>query len=111
MAEAVRYVCGNCKKSIEAWDEGNPYYIDSAGAKQYAYHPDHYGRSLCIGNDTPHLCLECGKQFNIDSRAPVTSCPKCGSADIADTFNLEGKSCPYCKSGVFAIAPNFRLIS
>ena len=29
---------------IEAWSDGNPYYIDDAGDKQYAYHPDHEKR-------------------------------------------------------------------
>ena len=57
MAMAIRFVCGGCERTIEAWSDGNPYYIDEAGAKKYAYHPDHERLSKCIGNDDPHLCL------------------------------------------------------
>lgn len=111
MAEAIRYVCGECGHSIEAWDEGNPYYVDENGAKQYAYHPDHEGRARCIGNDSPHLCLACGNEFMVDSRAPIDRCPSCGARDIADTFHLEGKRCPYCKQGAFSADPDFHCIS
>jgi DNA-directed RNA polymerase subunit RPC12/RpoP len=111
MAEGVRFICGNCYKSIEAWSDGNPYYIDDLGAKRYAYHPDHSMLPLCVGNDKPHICLVCGKDFNVDSRLPVVKCPKCGSANIADTFNLKGKTCPYCKAGTFAVDPDFHPVS
>ena len=37
----------------------------------------------------------------VDSEAPITTCPKCKSSEIVDTMELEGKSCPYCKEGVF----------
>ena len=40
MAQGIRLVCENCGKSIEAWDDGNPYYLDRRGKKQYAWHPD-----------------------------------------------------------------------
>ena len=76
MAEAVRYVCGECGHAIEAWDEGNPYYVDLDGNKQYAYHPNHDMLALCTGNDSPYLCMSCGHKFKVDSQAPVTSCPK-----------------------------------
>ena len=111
MAEGIRYVCGACGHSIEAWSDGNPYCIDEAGAKQYAYHPDHERLALCIGNDSPHLYLACGSEFMVDSRAPIASCPQCGGKDIPDTFELGGLRCPYCKAGVFSLDPNFRCIS
>ena len=111
MAEAVRYVCSACRRAIEAWSDGNPYYIDEMGRKQYAYHPDYERLTRCIGNDSPHLCLTCGERFNVDSRTPTAECPKCKSGDIADTFQLSGRRCPYCKAGVFAMDPNFRCIS
>ena len=38
-------------------------------------------------------------------------CPHCGSPDISDTFELKGKTCPACKTGVFAIDPEFRAIA
>ena len=37
----------------------------------------------------------------VDSEAPITACQKCKSSEIVDTIELEGKSCPYCKEGVF----------
>ena len=111
MADAVRHVCGGCQKTIEAWSDGNPYYLDDAGTKQYAYHPDHVRLALCIGNDSPHLCLGCGNEFMVDSLAPNPTCPKCGADELADTYQLDGKQCPFCKSGIFAPAPGFRCIS
>ena len=111
MTEAVHFICGGCKKTIESWSDGSSYYIDDAGAKQYAYHPDHKLPALCTGNDSPHLCLVCGNEFMVDSRVPVSARPKCGSADISDSFHLGGKSCPYCKAGVFSADPGFRVIS
>ena len=36
MAQAIRYVCGGCGHRTEAWSDGNPYYIDETGRKQYA---------------------------------------------------------------------------
>jgi hypothetical protein len=111
MAEGIRFVCGNCQKYIEAWSDGNPYYIDESGKKQYAYHPDHERLDRCIGNDTPYLCMTCGHQYVVDSREPTDCCPKCGSTQTADTFCLNGRECPWCKAGVFVIDPNYYCIS
>jgi len=110
MAMAVKYVCGNCHHAIETWDERNPYFIDENGEKQYAYHPDPE-RDRCIGIDSPHLCLKCGHEFMVDSRAPVVGCPKCKGKQIANTFRLAGRRCPFCKKGKFAIDPDFMCIS
>lgn len=110
MAQAIRNICENCKRAIVSWSDGNPYYFDESGEKKYAYHPNPASYS-CIGNDMPHLCLECGEEFNVDSRSPIMACPKCWSAETADTYDLEGQTCPYCKEGVFAIDPDYRLIS
>jgi len=85
MAEAVRYVCGGCYRAIEAWPDGNPYYLDD---------------DVC-----------CGAEFMVDSLAPETTCPKCGSGDFAATFNLGGQRCPFCKNGVFTPDPNYHCIS
>ena len=111
MAEAKRFVCSKCQHSLEAWSDGNPYYIDEDGTKQYAYHPDHERLARCIGNDTPHLCLSCGHEFKVDSRDPVDACPKCSARDIADSYQLDGKQCPFCKAGVFAAEEGFHMIS
>lgn len=109
MATGMRFVCGGCDKSIEAWDDGNPYYIEN-GRKQYAYHPGG-PLELCIGNDSPHLCLSCGHEFMIDSNAPITKCPKCKADTIVCTTMLDGKACPYCKQGIFVIDPGWHAIS
>ena len=111
MAEERLFVCGGCGHDIGAWSDGNPYYIDEAGAKQYAYHPDHERLVRCIGNDSPHICLSCGHEFMLDSRAPVSECPKCGASELADTYQLGGQRCPYCKDGVFTVDPNFHAVS
>lgn len=111
MAEALRFLCDGCGRSIVAWSDGNPYYIDEAGAKQYAYHPDHDRLARCIGNDSPHLCLACGAKFTVDSRAPAGVCPGCGSAEITDAFRLGGRRCPYCKAGTFAVDSDYHCIS
>jgi DNA-directed RNA polymerase subunit RPC12/RpoP len=111
MAQAQRFVCDNCGHAVEAWSDGNPYYIDEAGAKQYAYHPDHERLARCVGNDSPHHCLECAAEFNVDSRAPIAACPSCGADEIIDSYELNGCRCPYCKAGTFAADPEFRCIS
>ena len=110
MAEALRFVCDNCNHEVVAWSDGNPYYIDKTGAKQYAYHPDHDRLALCIGNDSPHHCLGCGTEFKVDSRAPVRAYPSCSSDEIVDSFRLEGCCCPYCKKGKFAVDPDHHCI-
>jgi hypothetical protein len=90
--------------------EGKPYYLNDRGRKKYAYHPQPE-RDLCIGVESPHLCLHCGKRFDVDSRAPMTVCPACKSSETADTFCLESKACPDCKSGVFHRDPEYYCIS
>ena len=111
MAEGIRFQCNECSMTIEAWSDGNPYYIDSHRKKKYAYHPDHENLARCIGNDSPHLCLSCGEEFLVDSRAPVSACPKCDSTEICDTFELDGKACPFCSKGTFQLDPTFHAIS
>jgi hypothetical protein len=111
MADCRQFICDNCDKTIEAWSDGNPYYIDGEGKKQYAYHPDHEKLDRCIGNDSPHICLSCGREFKVDSRSPITRCPKCESTNICDMYHLDRRKCPYCKQGIFAINPDFICLS
>ncbi len=111
MAECIRFVCRDCGGSIEAWSDGNPYYIDERGQKQYAHHPDHERLARSVGNDSLHICLACGKQFVVDSRAPTSCCIACESTDIAGTDQLHGRRCPSCKTGVFTIDPGFQCVS
>ena len=110
MAESVRYLCTHCSQTIEAWSDGNPFYIDKKGSKQYAYHPSPK-RDRCIGNDSPHICLSCGEEFKVDSRKPITECPKCDSTNIADTCKLSGLNCPYCKIGILSVDSDYYYIS
>lgn len=111
MAQALLHVCDQCQHSVKAWSDGNPYYINKSGTKQYAYHPDHELLDLCIGNDSPNLCLNCGEEFMVDSRAPLGTCPKCGSTNFVDSYDLSGHPCPYGKVGKFNIDPDFLCIS
>ena len=39
MTQAFREERTGCRQAIVAWGDGNPYYIDEAGAKKSAYHP------------------------------------------------------------------------
>ena len=102
VASCTKYVCQNCKEAIGAWSDGNPYFIDDNGKKKYAYHPRHDLLDRCIGNDSPHLSLACGNKFKVDSREPITKCRKCRSTEIADVCDQDGRTCPFCKQGVFA---------
>ncbi len=111
MAECIRFVCSGCGHSIEAWSDGNPFYIDEAGKKKYAYHPHHDELEKCVANDEPHLCLKCGRESKIDSRLDSKVCPKCGSENVVDTFHLEGAKCPKCKAGHFASDKEFFCVS
>jgi len=110
MAMAVRFVCSNCKREVVAWDEGRPYYIDATGTKHYAYHPDPE-RDRCTGVDSPHICLACGNDFLLDAENQIKKCPTCGTAEIADTYRLQGLKCPYCKTGEFKLDPDFQCVS
>ena len=111
MAECIRFVCSGCRFSIESWSDGNPFYIDDAGKKKYAYHPDHDELEKCIANDEPHLCLECGKVSKIDSRLDTKVCSKCRAMNVVDTFKLEGVKCPKCEDGHLVRDNDFSCIS
>ncbi len=111
MSIAYQFACDHCARRLEAWDDGNPYFLDEDGEKQYAYHPDHDRLERCIGNDSPHLCLACGTEFMVDSRSPTDRCPSCAAADIVDTVAVDGCRCPWCKVGHLAQVPGFFAIS
>lgn len=112
MAMGIQLICNHnhCGKEIEAWDEGNPFYFDDYGKKQYAYHPDP-DRDKCIGVDSDYLCLSCGNEFMIDSEAKIIECPKCTSKETCDSFDLKDKTCPYCNNGKFEKDEDYMVIS
>lgn len=111
MASAQRFTCDSCDHEIIAWSDGNPYYFDESGQKQYAYHPDSEGLARCIGNDDPHLCLSCAAEFNVDSENPTKTCPKCVLKKIKSTTDLENCRCPFCKAGKFHADEDYCCIS
>ncbi len=111
MAMCKFFNCNKCGKSISSWSDGNPYYFDEQGVKQYAYHPDHENLSRCVGNDSPHLCLGCGSCFLMDSKVKRNKCPECKSPKVKSQFTLEGCLCPYCKEGEFEVDPSKVAIS
>ena len=100
MAECIRFTCDSCGFSIDAWDDGNPFYVNHEGKKVYVYHPSS-DRRFAIANDVPHLCLACGKQVKIDSRLETKACTKCRSSNVVETYRLEGVECSKCKKGHF----------
>ncbi len=102
MAECIRFACYGCGHCVDAWSDGNPFYIDETGEKRYAYHPNHSELARCIANDVPHLCLLCAAESKVDSRLAEAVCPECGSANVVETFQLEGVKCPKCGDGRFA---------
>ena len=110
MAECIRYQCGNCDNSVEAWSDGNPYFFDERGRKQYAYHPS-ADFAKCVGNDSDFLCLNCGEEFLDDLGQPNLQCAKCHSNAVTGTSDLNGKQCPKCKVGKFEVDSNFHAIS
>ena len=125
MAACFTFVCSHCGYSIEAWDDGNPYFLSDKGRHQYFYHPggeeqlmeyvsqsegkDLTGAALQkflenrTGNMTDMICLDCGRKFRRDLDKQKALCPsrRCKSANISDTCELEGKPCPTCKQGRF----------
>jgi DNA-directed RNA polymerase subunit RPC12/RpoP len=111
MAQQLRFICGDCGRDVTSWSDGNPYYFDDVGQKQYAHHPDHERLARCIGNDSEHICLDCGLMFLMDSRAPVTACTGCHSTQLFSQCLLEGQRCPFCKTGTFHVDPDFFVIS
>ncbi len=110
MAEGRVFVCSNCAHAITTWDEGDPYYLDKKGKKQYAHHP-HPARERCIGIDESMLCLSCGAECMSDSRAPVAICAKCASRTLVATWHLEGVNCPQCRQGNYHSDPMSQMIS
>jgi DNA-directed RNA polymerase subunit RPC12/RpoP len=99
MATGIPYRCDHCDFGVMAWSDGNPYYFDEQGLKRYAYHPDHANLARCVGNDRDYLCLDCGAKFREDYEVAEPKCSQCMSRHVAAFGQLDGKSCPHCKSG------------
>lgn len=89
MAQCVRYICDNCLRVVKSWSDGNPYFINEHGNKQYAYHPNYDDLERCIGNDIPYFCLACGEELEVDSLEPNLQCIKCQSKDTVEISDLD----------------------
>lgn len=98
MAHALVLNCTVCAKVVWAWDEGNPYLIHPDGSKEYVYHPDPR-RMLARGLDIDHVCLDCGHEFRLSGGVRQGNCLSCGSLNICTDRELEGRNCPWCRSG------------
>jgi hypothetical protein len=127
MAAGIRFICSQCRFTVEAWDEGNPYFLSDKGKPQFFYHParerklEEYiqqsaGRYLTgkeredfiasrTGNMSDLLCLDCGNTFRLDLEKRKRICPRrnCKSKNVVDPSMMGGKICPRCKMGTFEI--------
>jgi DNA-directed RNA polymerase subunit RPC12/RpoP len=111
MAQGRLFRCTNCKFRVGAWSDAKAYYLSERGRKKYAYHPNHELLARCVGFDVPHLCLECGTIFDIDSQKPSSTCRTCTSTRIVDCYLADGCKCPKCKQGTLKEDPKGRAIS
>ncbi|MCA9040562.1 MAG: hypothetical protein KDA65_09475 [Planctomycetaceae bacterium] len=101
--------CDGCGFKVDAWDEGNPYILGLDGKKEYVYHPDPR-RSEATGLETPCLCLNCGREYNVEEELPKV-CPRCQSSHRKECYELEGEICPKCNQGKFFHDPKKFMIS
>ena len=111
MADCRKFNCTCCSFTAEAWSDGNPYFIDEKGEKQYRFHPDHEGLARCSGNDASFICLECAHEFLMNSLSQVILCPACQSDSTFDSYNLDKEPCPSCKKGLLELDINFDAVS
>lgn len=128
MAEGRKLICSHCGYALEAWSDGNPFFLSDAGEPQFFYHPNESqleeyiqqseGRYLTgearqdfmvkrVGNMNDLLCLDCGNTFRLDADRQPTVCPqeRCKSKNGVDVWLLSGKTCPRCKTGTFRGMP------
>jgi ribosomal protein L37AE/L43A len=121
MAMSLIFTCEQCGFSVEGWDEGNPYIINSKGKRVYCYHPSletemeqvvvellgpiytEQARNEVLatrtGNAADHVCMHCGNIFKLDPKHDPMQCPKCRqweAADAVKAFEMGGMPCPKC---------------
>lgn len=133
MAQGWIVSCDVCHMSFEAWEDGNPWFIDVVqlvtiaedgsviprSQKKYCHHPQPWPTFfLASGNDVKHLCLDCGRKFYCDvseleeklgRERPL--CIKCGGDNVYGVCQLRGKPCPKCREGVFGVDETSFMIS
>jgi hypothetical protein len=86
MAMSLIFTCDQCGFSLEAWDDGNPYILNSKDERVYFYHPggeedmeavvaeilgpiytDEARAEILAtrtGNASDHICLKCASNSN-----------------------------------------------
>lgn len=118
MAMSLIFTCNQCDFSVEGWDDGNPYILNSKDKRIYFYHPgeeDVIAKVLeeilgpiytkeardeilanRTGNAPDHICLKCSNQFKHDPHRDKPGCPQCGHPEITDLYLMSGQSCPKC---------------
>lgn len=118
MAMSLIFTCDQCGFSLEAWDDGNPYILNSKDERVYFYHPG--GEDVMeevvaeilgpiytdeardeilatrTGNASDHICLKCAEQFKHDPKRDKPGCPHCGHTEIKDLFLMGEQPCPKC---------------
>jgi hypothetical protein len=52
-----------------------------------------------IEHDSKYICLSCLHLFSLDSESPKL-CSKCKSSNVRSVFEMVGKKCPRCLSGI-----------
>lgn len=119
MAMSLIFTCEQCGFSVEGWDEGNPYIINSKGKRVYCYHPSletemeqvvvellgpiytDKARDEVLetrtGNASDHICLKCAEIFKLDPDHDKNECPKCHHPEVLDVYIMGGKCCPKCQ--------------
>ena len=119
MAMCLIFTCEQCGFSVEGWDEGNPYIINSKGKRVFFYHPggedvmDKVVEEILgpiytdkardevlatrTGNASDHICLKCAKTFKLDPDRDKMECPKCHHSEVVEAFEMGGKPCPKCQ--------------
>jgi ribosomal protein L37AE/L43A len=120
MAMSLIFICEQCGFSVEGWDDGNPYILNSKGKRVYFYHPG--GEAVLgkvvgeilgpiytdeardevlatrTGNASDHICLKCAKTFKLDPDRDEMECPKCHHMEVVEVYLIAGKPCPKCQS-------------
>jgi DNA-directed RNA polymerase subunit RPC12/RpoP len=118
------FTCEHCGHTVEGWDEGNPYIIDSKMKRVYFYHPggEHILEQVAgeviaasngaldfdtvlkerTGNAPDHVCMQCGHIRKFDPGRDTAICRKCGGTELVKAYHIGGKPCPKCKVGKFS---------
>ena len=127
MAEVKKFVCSHCRYLLEVSDQGHPYFLSDAGKPQFFSQPAREGQleeflqqsagkvltgpartaflAERMGKLSEMLCIACGGKFKRDLDRQEATCPgrKCHSPNVSAVWQLEGKTCPSCKTGHFKL--------